>query len=97
MKIKTFFSSPAGIASTYVTADTALIFVTNRDLPSIHAYKYTSANTTLIGIAAGQQGSSGDIDGDKSISLLNKPTGLSIAYYKGDHYLIVADTNNNKS
>ena len=27
---------------------------------------------------------------------LNKPTGLSIAYYKGNHYLVVADTNNNK-
>ena len=89
-------SSPAGIASTYVNADTALIFVTNRDYHSIHAYKYTPAKTTLIGVAAGQQGNSGDIDGDKSVSLLNKPTGLSIAYYKGDHYLVVADTNNNK-
>ena len=52
-----------------MTADTALIFVTNRDYHSIHAYKYTSSNTTLIGVAAGQQGSSGDVDGDKSISL----------------------------
>ena len=87
-------SIPAGIASTYVTADTALLFVTNRDY-TIHVYKHTSEKTSLIGIGR-QQGNSGDVDGNNSISLLNKPTGLSIANYKGEHYLLVADTSNNK-
>ncbi len=89
-------SIPAGIASTYVDTDIALLFVSNRDYHTIHAYKYQNQVTSLLGIISGQQGSSGDIDGNNTVSRLSGPTGLSIAYYQDKHYVLVADTQNNK-
>ena len=89
-------SIPAGIASTYVTADTAILFVSNRDYHCVQAYKYTPQETKLLGIVSGQLGNYGDFDGNETVSMLNSPTGLSLAHYNGDHYILVADTMNNK-
>lgn len=91
-------SIPAGIASTYVDSNTAIIFVSNRDYHCVQAYRFdhSSAETVLIGVISGQLGYAGDYDGDQTLSQLNNPTGLSLAYYQANHYLIVADTLNNK-
>ncbi|MCJ8347601.1 FG-GAP-like repeat-containing protein, partial [bacterium] len=79
-------------------------FVSNAEYHTINLYKFDNSGQRQNFYInqqyqpslqiSGQLGKSGD--NNSSPSLLNFPTGLSIAYNKTSTYVLVADTNNNK-
>jgi len=91
-------SSPSGLAVTYITPTSAVIFVSNTEYHTIHTYlrDENTGLTSSLGILSGQIGRSGDATGNRSQAQFNFPTGLSLAHRNSKPWLIVADTNNNK-